>query len=176
MAAYDRKTSKLIEQARPNFGPGEEPAAVVHGIYEGERLGSKALRDGVLIAMPSRVMFFGKKVGGFDLESFGYDKISSFEHSKELMGHRVTFFASGNRVAMKWISDAAQMAEFVAAVNELIANHGKSSPDPAAGAQPGTGDDGGIIGQIRQLGDLHEAGVLTDDEFASKKSELLSRL
>ena len=33
-----------------------------------------------------------------------------------------------------------------------------------------------IIRQIRKLGDLHEDGVLTDDEFAKMKAELLSRM
>jgi hypothetical protein len=32
------------------------------------------------------------------------------------------------------------------------------------------------MGQIQQLGALHEAGVLTDEEFANKKAELLGRI
>ena len=32
------------------------------------------------------------------------------------------------------------------------------------------------IDQIRRLAELHEAGILTEDEFATKKAELLSRL
>ncbi|GIE55649.1 hypothetical protein Aoc01nite_10510 [Actinoplanes octamycinicus] len=30
--------------------------------------------------------------------------------------------------------------------------------------------------QLRRLGELREAGVVTDDEFAAKKSEILARL
>ena len=33
-----------------------------------------------------------------------------------------------------------------------------------------------IIDQIRKLAELHEQGILTDDEFTGKKTELLSRL
>lgn len=44
------------------------------------------------------------------------------------------------------------------------------APDGAAAA----GDD--VLGQIAKLADLHAAGILTDDEFAAKKAELLSRL
>ena len=33
-----------------------------------------------------------------------------------------------------------------------------------------------VIQQIRQLSELHEEGILTDEEFAAKKQELLSRL
>jgi hypothetical protein len=34
----------------------------------------------------------------------------------------------------------------------------------------------GTFEQIRRLGELHEAGILTDEEFAAKKAELLRRL
>jgi|tagenome__1003787_1003787.scaffolds.fasta_scaffold19254231_2 hypothetical protein len=33
-----------------------------------------------------------------------------------------------------------------------------------------------VVGQIRQLSDLHQEGILTDEEFTAKKQELLSRL
>lgn len=33
-----------------------------------------------------------------------------------------------------------------------------------------------VIEQIRELGKLHADGILTDEEFAAKKAELLARL
>jgi len=33
-----------------------------------------------------------------------------------------------------------------------------------------------VIQQIRRLSELHEEGILTEDEFTAKKQELLSRL
>ena len=33
-----------------------------------------------------------------------------------------------------------------------------------------------IIDQIRKLSELHEEGILTEEEFAAKKAELLGRL
>ncbi|MFP5329801.1 MAG: SHOCT domain-containing protein [Alphaproteobacteria bacterium] len=33
-----------------------------------------------------------------------------------------------------------------------------------------------IMDQIRKLAELHAAGILTEEEFTAKKSELLSRL
>jgi hypothetical protein len=32
-----------------------------------------------------------------------------------------------------------------------------------------------ITGQIRKLAELHEEGILTDEEFSAKKQEMLSR-
>ena len=40
-------------------------------------------------------------------------------------------------------------------------------PPPAGGLSPAT------IDQLKQLGALHEQGVLTDDEFAAEKAKLL---
>ncbi|MFE0048193.1 DUF4429 domain-containing protein [Streptomyces albireticuli] len=37
-------------------------------------------------------------------------------------------------------------------------------------------DPGGIADRIRHLGALHDAGLLTDDEFSAKKAELLAEL
>jgi hypothetical protein len=33
-----------------------------------------------------------------------------------------------------------------------------------------------IPGELKQLGELHSSGVLTDDEFNAKKADLLSRM
>ncbi|MCC3778890.1 SHOCT domain-containing protein, partial [Streptomyces sp. UNOB3_S3] len=37
-------------------------------------------------------------------------------------------------------------------------------------------DPGGIAERIRHLGELHEAGLLTDVEFSTKKAQLLAEL
>ena len=33
-----------------------------------------------------------------------------------------------------------------------------------------------VISQVRKLSELHEEGILTDEEFTAKKQELLARL
>lgn len=67
---------------------------------------------------------------------------------------------------------------FAAAVLEAVR---AATPDPAAGrvraaARPGRRDPADIADRIRHLGELHTAGLLTDDEFSSKKAELLAEL
>jgi hypothetical protein len=44
------------------------------------------------------------------------------------------------------------------------------NPPPSAAAEPD------VANQIKKLADLHAAGVLTDEEFATKKADLLSRI
>ncbi|MER7791058.1 DUF4429 domain-containing protein [Streptomyces sp. NPDC097640] len=67
---------------------------------------------------------------------------------------------------------------FAAAVLEAVQ---AATPDPASGltratARPGRRDPADIADRIRHLGELHTAGLLTDDEFSSKKAELLAEL
>ena len=47
------------------------------------------------------------------------------------------------------------------------------APAPASGA---SGDPAAIIAAIESLAGLHERGILSDEEFAAKKAELLGRL
>ncbi|MGL6234196.1 MAG: SHOCT domain-containing protein [Segniliparus sp.] len=49
-------------------------------------------------------------------------------------------------------------------------------PQPPEPAPPAPGDHGAIIAAIESLAGLHQRGVLTDEEFAAKKTELLGRL
>ena len=48
-----------------------------------------------------------------------------------------------------------------------------SPPEAAAGP---SGDPASIVAAIESLAGLHQRGILSDDEFATKKAELLSRL
>jgi hypothetical protein len=47
---------------------------------------------------------------------------------------------------------------------------GKHGAPAAAAAQPD------VVAQIAKLASLHDAGILTDAEFAEKKAQLLERL
>jgi len=54
-----------------------------------------------------------------------------------------------------------------------------AAPEPAAPperAAPARTDADAVLAALERLGDLHQRGVLTDEEFAAKKAELLSRL
>ena len=76
------------------------------GAYETKILGQDSARNGILMATDERLVFYAKKLGGYDLEMFPYANISSIEMSKGMvMGHKISFFASGNKVSMKWIHE-----------------------------------------------------------------------
>lgn len=148
------------------------------GAYEAKVFGNDSVRNGVLIATDRRVVFYAKKLGGFDLESFPFGNISSFEHGKSMMGHHVAFHASGNRVSVKWLTPPEAFAEFLAVVKEAMnAKHivaPQATPAPQPEARAYVGQD--VMVQLRQLGELRDAGIVSSEEFEAKKTELLGRI
>jgi hypothetical protein len=59
-----------------------------------------------------------------------------------------------------------QMAEMQAQMNAM-----QTQPAPAAATPAAGGDD--MMAKLKQLADLHGAGVLTDEEFATAKAKIL---
>ena len=162
------KIDKLLEHAKDHFAPGEDALVSVFGSYEIKRMGSDSVRDGIFIATNQRLLFYAKKLTGFDLESVPYGNISSLEMGKGFLGHYINFFASGNSAKMKWIQvgDVSAFVEVVKAQMEAAKTATRQVPPPA--------DD--PVSLLEQLGKLHTSGVLTDTEFESKKAEILARI
>ncbi|TXS42425.1 DUF4429 domain-containing protein [Streptomyces sp. OR43] len=64
---------------------------------------------------------------------------------------------------------------FAAAVLESLRRR-QPTPPAAALTSAGHRDPADIAERIRHLGDLHQAGLVTDDEFSAKKAQLLAEL
>lgn len=62
--------------------------------------------------------------------------------------------------------------------HEPVANGSSTphSPEMTQNAQPSSAGTDDILSKIEKLGELREKGFISDDEFNTKKSELLSRL
>ncbi|WP_030618197.1 DUF4429 domain-containing protein [Streptomyces sclerotialus] len=66
---------------------------------------------------------------------------------------------------------------FAAAVLQAVRNAGPApAPAPRRRTLEPHRGPADIADRIRQLGELHDAGLLTDDEFSAKKAELLAEL
>lgn len=78
-----------------------------------------------------------------------------------------TASAVSNKAASNQAAKAQQSAPAPAAV--------QPPPDtpaaPAPASQPALSDD--VYDQLKKLGELREAGILTDDEFQAKKTQIL---
>jgi len=157
---------KNLELVKEHLQKGEEIKSSIFGTYECKVMGGDSIRYGIFVATDTRMVFFAKKLIGYDLETFPFDNISSIEKSKGMMGHRIAFFASGNKSTMKWINKG-DVDEFTNYVNSQIGKKHSASNTQQS-------DD--IPSQIKKLAELRDQGILTDDEFNQKKSELLSKM
>jgi hypothetical protein len=73
----------------------------------------------------------------------------------------------------KYANQAAeQQAQAAAAQPQYAAPAPEPAPAPAPAAAPSAGDD--MMAQLTQLSQLHNAGVLNDEEFAAAKAKLLA--
>ncbi|MFJ4755009.1 SHOCT domain-containing protein [Streptomyces sp. NPDC088763] len=94
-----------------------------------------------------------------------------------LMFTKVVVVASGNNIDFRVPHDAAPRIK--ALLTELIlgripgpeqAPASAPAPAPAPQAAPTP------VEQLRQLAELRDAGILSDDEFTTKKAEILARM
>ena len=168
------KAEKNLEQLQPHLETGETVEAHVEGSYETKVMGTESVRKGILAATDRRMLFYAKKFTGYDLESFPYGNISSIEQGKNFMGGTLKFFASGNTASMKWIDvRKSNLGEFLT----IVQRHVNTSRSPAgANNTPDSGVHVDIADQIRKLSDLKAEGILSEEEFLAKKTDLLKRL
>jgi hypothetical protein len=67
----------------------------------------------------------------------------------------------------------AKLSPIAGPAQQLIVARQQPAPAPASAAPAA---HPGVPQQIAQLAELHKQGILTDDEFATKKADLLSRM
>lgn len=169
--SVSKKYEKYLVAARPHLETEEKVIAGVLGAYEAKMLGDTVTRYGILLATDRRVVFFSKKLTGYEMESFPYPNVSSFEQGKNMMGHTIRLFASGNQVDIKWIPAGSELQQLTQEVKRRM--HQPTSVSISSPVPESTDD---VFDQLSKLGQLRDTGVITDAEFEAKKSVLLQRI
>lgn len=147
---------------------GEQLLAHLEG-WIGEMMGKgdKTQRNGQFILTNERVCFYRRGMLGEVFETIPLNKVTSVE-TLSRMGYRVLrIHTSHDELAFKTF----EAKELFEQVYEKIEQH---RHQPSASAAPATTQQDPME-QLKKLGELRDAGLLTDDEFASKKAELLAR-
>ena len=126
----------------------------------------------------SRMSLTGMLAGGpEDVEVIPMKSISSVQARRGAWYHDVTVFASGNTIVFS--VDAADAEKLRGLIMDQVlggSSHAAPPPAPTAPAAPAPPSGDALIEQIRKLGELRDAGILTPEEFESKKADLLGRL
>lgn len=95
--------------------------------------------------------------------------VSSVQAQKDGIAYtKVTVYASGNNIDFRFAHSEAQ--RFKDALMGLVLKGNPPAPAVAAPVQPD------VMDQLKKLGELRDAGVLTSEEFDAKKTDLLGRL
>jgi Bacterial PH domain/Short C-terminal domain len=154
---------KELRKLTEKLGESEEVVNLARGQYDG--------KTGLLVITDRRVVFTEQGMMRSRLEDFPYEKISSVQTETGVVFGKLTIFASGNKAIIERIGPKERVPEIGDYVRaRLSVGAANSVPTDAARAEPTPMD------QLRQLGELHDAGILTDEEFEAKKAALLERI
>ena len=121
-----------------------------------------------------RVLFLIHGVMSQQTEDFPMERISSIQWSSGMLMGTITIYASGNKAEIKNVDKNAGKT-LVETVRDRITNRPPAPTTPRTPAPPAAGQ-GDVFEQLRKLGELRDAGILTDEEFVAKKTELMGRL
>jgi hypothetical protein len=169
--ARQAKVKQLINDLRPVLIDGEKLIDITNGLATVTRGKSKTERRGTIALTDRRVLIFTKKLGGHDLSDFAYGLITGVEHKRGLLFGELTIRASGDAGHIKQIpkEDVMRVAQ---RIRDKIAVT-KSSQTSDANADGGHAAEMQNLEQLEKLADLQKKGVITKEEFAAKKKQLL---
>jgi len=125
--------------------------------------------NGQFVLTNKRACFYSKAPFEEIFETIPLSKITSVETSS-LMGYRVLrLHTAHDDLEFKTLEPKAFFDKLLAHLERLRNQPAGGSAAPASSAES-------ITDQIKKLGELRDAGFLTNDEFNAKKAELLARL
>ena len=162
MALY----STNLKNVKEHLDDSENITFSCFGAFETKRFGKYSIRNGVFVATEKRIVFYAKKMFGFELESFPIQNISSIEMSKGLWGKKIKFMMSGNTASMKLINQG-EPENLVNYVRDIMSSSNLETKGDILNDIPI---------QIKKLSNLRDEGIISDEEFSTKKTELLSRI
>lgn len=140
----------------------ERVVELAQGVYDGGQ--------GMLVLTTQRLFFFDKSSLGSKVEEFEFSAINSLGHAQKLGGEVINISISGRDAEIKQVAHG-RAGTFIQAFRKVRAEHTRPAT-PAPPIAPGPDP----LEQIGKLAELRDAGVLTEDEFAAKKAELLARM
>src|SRR5687768_8843718 len=143
---------------------------------------------GLAVLTDRPLMFVKDGWVGKTTEDFPLDKISSVQWNSGIMFGKLTVFASGNKAEITNVGKQAGKA-IADTIRERLASGPTYPPQPPAqpptpvapapapaSAPPADMSRDEVFSALRQLGELRDAGIVTDAEFEAKKKELLDRI
>lgn len=148
---------------------GETPHQAVRGSRESDTW------FGMLVATDQRLIFIYKGFMSLGIEDFPYDKITSVEYKTGWASGDIVIHGSGNRVKIANIVNE-ECAPFVDWVRNYMNEYKSDAPTRKSAPVIEAAEDrtDKVIKQLKELGELKNQGILTEEEFQSEKAKILS--
>lgn len=132
-------------------------------------------RHGIVVLTNQRLFFYEKGAVRRTIEQFALGAITSIRENQGLSGDTITIHASGNDAEIGRMKHG-DAARFVGAYRALTTRRAAESAAPAAAPPAPAVADPDPFAQIERLGQLRDAGLISAEEYETKKTELLGRL
>ncbi|GAA1984366.1 hypothetical protein GCM10009838_52810 [Catenulispora subtropica] len=166
-------SKREIKKLPEHLMPGETVTFMAAGHY------SKA--HGLIVLTDKRLLFLWHGFTGSQMVDFPLAAVSSVETKTGMANGTLTIYSAGKSSEidhvlngdLKLLADAIRQA--TTGARSGPAARSAAAPTPAS-PSPDADITLDPTEQIRKLADLHAAGILTDQEFATKKAELLGRI
>lgn len=139
--------------------------------YIGNVMGSGKDRqyNGALIVTSVRVAFYRKGILGEVIENIPLKAITSIERKSTLVHRSIRIHTSHDALEFKTFSKEGE----VALINAIESGRGLQK-NASEGDRLVEKDD--PFEQLKKLSELKEAGILSEEEFRSKKQEIMQKI
>lgn len=151
------------------LGENEPVLNMAAGQYDG--------KQGLLIVTDRRLVFFEKGMVRSRQEDFPYSKISSLQTQTKMTTGVITIFVSGNKALIKSVLPKERVNEIgeyvrarIAAGDRPTAHATPAPPAPPTGAEQSHSD------RLQSLQALKDQGLITDEEYATRREKILDSL
>lgn len=161
-----KSIAKQLDGVKEHLEHGEEILKYLFGIYDSKMLGEKTKRNGILIATNKRVVFYGKKTFGYNLETIDYSRISSVDYSKGYVYGKIKIYTSGNDIEFETTMEI-EAKEFMQIIKEK--QHEPKQQSTTIINEPSKSP----AEQIKEYKELLDLDIISQEEFDAKKKELL---
>lgn len=159
------RLGKGLDSIEEMLQPGEEVLATILAAKCDPPTGKVGKYGGVLAVTNSRLLFSGKYLIQKSESAHQLSQVSSFNMNKSALVAQIQVHLTGTHE--NYTVKFREAKDFIAIAQSVLAKvHSNTN-------QQSSNNSSSVSDEILKLADLHNKGILSDDEFAKTKARLL---
>lgn len=181
MDAYGREDiAAAVSRMGWKLGGGRELKKLAEHLHRDEQVryiaqGTYQTNQGILVLTDQRLLFLFHGIARQSKEDFPLRSISSVQTRSGFVTGELTLYASGNNATISQVVKD-DLESLAAAIREGAARlNTRAHPvEPVAARASQSASD--PFEALKKLAAMHDAGLVTDEEFTAKRQEILGRM